>query len=258
MKKPTEKTIHGYKGFNQDMTCSPQGATPLQYATGKTLIHKGLISPCKSGLDFCQNPLSVLRHYKPGKSVYAKVEGSGDTQEHDDETVCSTLTVKASIGIRGLIQAAIDLAFTKTKGSSSAASGNYSTGAASGNYSTGTASGNSSTGAASGNSSTGAASGDSSTGAASGNYSTGAASGNYSTGAASGNSCRASVSGKESVAVANGRSGKAKGAHGCWIALTEWNADGTKIIHAQIERVDGKKIKADTWYQLQCNKFVEA
>ena len=204
MKKPTEKTIHGYKGFNQDMTCSPQGATPLQYATGKTLIHKGLISPCKSGLDFCQNPLSVLRHYKPGKSVYAKVEGSGDTQEHDDETVCSTLTVKASIGIRGLIQAAIDLAFTKTKGSSSAASGNYSTGAA------------------------------------------------------SGNSCRASVSGKESVAVANGRSGKAKGAHGCWIALTEWNADGTKIIHAQIERVDGKKIKADTWYQLQCNKFVEA
>jgi hypothetical protein len=156
--------------------------------------------------------------------------------------------------------------------STGAASGNYSTGAASGESSTGAASGNSSTGAASGYSSTGAASGESSTGAASGYYSTGAASGESSTGAASGNSSTgaasgysstgaasgnystAIVTGKDSIAVANGKDSKAKGAIGCYLVLSEYK-DGN-LIDVKCKKVDGKKIKADTFYTLQDGKFV--
>ena len=113
--------------------------------------------------------------------------------DHEDKTVCSVLSVKAAIGINGLIKAAIDLVFQKVKPSTGAASGNY---------------------------------------------------------------CKASVSGKESIAVANGPESKAKGALGCWLVLSEWNKEGTKILRAKITQVDGKKIKSDTWYSLKGGKFV--
>ena len=53
-----------------------------------------------------------------------------------------------------------------------------------------------------------------------------------------------------------GYEAKACGALGCWLVLAEWS-DG-KIIDMQLARVDGEKIKADTWYKLQGGAFVEA
>ena len=65
----------------------------------------------------------------------------------------------------------------------------------------------------------------------------------------------ASVSGKRSIAVNTGYKGKVKGALGCWITSAEWERG--EIVDIQTRYVDGKKIKADTWYRLENGKFVE-
>ena len=70
----------------------------------------------------------------------------------------------------------------------------------------------------------------------------------------------ASVSGNESFAIATGYQGKVKGALGCWIACAEWAEDDNGNWHPvdfKAVRVDGKKIKADTWYRLEKGKFIE-
>lgn len=66
----------------------------------------------------------------------------------------------------------------------------------------------------------------------------------------------AKVTGKQSVAVATGYQSKASGALGCWIVLAEWN-DDSEIIEMKMARVDGEKIKPDTWYQIKGGEFVE-
>ncbi|MFA5659046.1 MAG: hypothetical protein WC900_07165, partial [Oscillospiraceae bacterium] len=65
------------------------------------------------------------------------------------------------------------------------------------------------------------------------------------------------VGGKESVAMAIGYDSKAKGALSCWIALAEWDEEAGHIINFKSHKVDGKTIKADTFYKLQNGKFVE-
>lgn len=70
----------------------------------------------------------------------------------------------------------------------------------------------------------------------------------------------ASVDGKDSVAIVTGKDSKAKGALGCWIVLTErdsWNGETYPIKDVKAFKVDGKKIKADTWYKLVYSEPVE-
>ena len=65
------------------------------------------------------------------------------------------------------------------------------------------------------------------------------------------------VEGKESVAIATGYESKAKGSLGCWLVLAEWD-EAEHIIDVQCVKVDGEKIKADTYYLLSNGNFVEA
>ena len=69
----------------------------------------------------------------------------------------------------------------------------------------------------------------------------------------------ASATGKESFAVATGRESKVKGALGCFIACAEWREiDGNFHPVALVSgKVDGKKLKADTWYTVKNGRFVE-
>lgn len=70
----------------------------------------------------------------------------------------------------------------------------------------------------------------------------------------------AKVSGKGSVAVVTGRDSKAAGALGDWIVLTErddWSL-AYRIKDVKAFKVDGKKIKADTFYKLVDGEAVEA
>jgi hypothetical protein len=149
-----------------------------------------------------------------------------------------------------------------------AASGNFSQLAASGNFSKLAASGYSSQLAASGYCSQLAASGNFSQLAASGNFSKLAASGyssqlaasGYSSQlAASGDSSQLAASGNYSVVMCAGHNSTAKAKKGSWITLAEWenvNGEWTPI-HVITKKVDGVKIKEDTFYRLVNGKFTE-
>ena len=105
--------------------------------------------------------------------------------------------------------------------------------------------------------STAGTSGYSSTAGTSGYYSTAGTSGYYSTAAATGSHCRAKAEGDNSIAVANGRKSKARGAMGCYLALTEYDDDGN-FLWAKMARVDGSTVKENVWYTLQDGEFVKA
>ena len=68
--------------------------------------------------------------------------------------------------------------------------------------------------------------------------------------------------GKGSVALSVGRDTRAKGSLGSWIVLTQCHKseeDGQDYIDlVKVAKVDGKRIKADTWYTLKEGKFVLA
>ena len=54
-----------------------------------------------------------------------------------------------------------------------------------------------------------------------------------------------------------GTSNIAKGKIGTWIILAERSLDDYRIINIRSERIDGKKLKADTYYKLKNNEFIE-
>ena len=86
-----------------------------------------------------------------------------------------------------------------------------------------------------------------------GYYSAATNTGDYSAATNTGNCSAANVEGKESVAIVTGKDSKAKGALGCWLVLTErgeWDGKGYPIKEVKAFKVDGDKVKADTWYKL--------
>ena len=252
--------MKGYKGFDKDFKCKD-----LQYEVGKTFTHTGEVLLCSSGLHFCENPLDVLRYYQPATSRYAEVEAEGvsENKEDDSKRVSSSLHVKAEITLSALIGIGVKFLLNKTttvptSGNSSpaATSGDSSPAATSGYYSPAATSGNYSHAATSGDYSPAATSGDYSPAATSGNYSPAATSGYYSHAATSGYSSPAATAGKESIAASLGREGKAKAALGSWIVLAEYKCDSLEVLSVKTAKVDGKKIKADTFYELKKGKFV--
>ena len=89
----------------------------------------------------------------------------------------------------------------------------------------------------------------------SGRCSTAGSSGDYSTAAATGAYCSAKADGKDSIAVVNGACGKACGALGCYLVLTEYDDDG-HMICAKMARVDGSAIRENVYYTLKNGEFV--
>ena len=165
-------------------------------------------------------------------------------------------TLKLNFKLESFIKLSIDFLF-KTGKKKNIASGDYSKAASSGDSSTAASSGNYSKAASSGDYSKAASSGIYSKAASSGDYSTAASSGIYSTAASSGNSSKAETDGEETIACALGWLTKAKGTIGSWIVLTEYSKDGTKILAIESAKIDGKKLKPQTWYQLKNKRFVE-
>ena len=92
--------------------------------------------------------------------------------------------------------------------------------------------------------------------ASSGDYSQLASSGDYSKLASSGGYSKLASSGYRSVIANIGFAGTAKASIGSWITLAEHDETGV-IRFVKTEQVDGKRIKADTWYQLVDGEFKE-
>ena len=221
----SEKII-AYKAMDKNMQCRGK-----QYEVGKTYTEEKS-DCCNAGMHACENPLDVLHYYTLIDSPrFFEVEcgGNVDKSEEDSKLACTELTVKGEVNFAGLVKATVNAVFNRVKGKEPFSSGDYSTAGSSGN------------------SSTAGSSGYSSTAGSSGNYSTAAATGAY---------CRAKADGKDSIAVVNGVCGKARGALGCYLVLTEYDNNG-KLLWAKMAQVDGYIIKEMVWYTLKNGEFVK-
>ena len=230
----SEKII-AYKAMDKNMQCRGK-----QYEVGKT-YHEDKADCCHAGMHACENPLDVL-HYYPLKDSprFFEVEcgGNVDKSVEDSKLACTELTVKGEVNFAGLVKATLNAVFNRVKGKEPFSSGRCSTAGSSGDYSTA------------------GSSGDYSTAGSSGRYSTAGSSGDYSTAAATGAYCSAKADGKDSIAVVNGACGKARGALGCYLVLTEYDDDG-HMICAKMARVDGSAIRENVYYTLKNGEFVE-
>ena len=238
------KKIIAYKAMDKNMQCRGK-----QYEVGKT-YHEDKADCCHAGMHACENPLDVLHYYplKDGPRFFeVECGGNVDKSRGDSKLACTELTVKGEVNFAGLVKAAVNAVFNKQAlkqqgfvgvGSTAGSSGDSSTAGSSGYYSTAGSSGYCSTAGSSGNYSTAGSSGDSSTAAATGAY------------------CSAKADGKDSIAVVNGACGKACGALGCYLVLTEYDDDG-HMICAKMARVDGSAIRENVYYTLKNGEFVE-
>ena len=248
----SEKII-AYKAMDKNMQCRGK-----QYEVGKTYTEEKA-DCCTAGMHACENPLDVLHYYslRDGPRFFeVECGGNVDKSEEDSKLACTELTVKGEVNFAGLVKATVNAVFNRVKGKEPFSSGNYSTAGSSGDCSTAGSSGDCSTAGSSGNCSTAGSSGDCSTAGSSGYSSTAGSSGDSSTAAATGAYCSAKADGKDSIAVVNGACGKACGALGCYLVLTEYD-DDHHMLWAKMAKVDGTHIKENVWYTLKNGEFVE-
>src|SRR5574344_1756380 len=129
-----------YKGTDKDMKC--HGG--YQYTLGEKNRDDGAIRCGNKGFHSCEAPMDVLRYFplRDGNRYFtAEAGGEIDRSEADDSKIGSSeLTLKAEIGLPGIIKAHIEYTAKKAEAGTSAgdnsnlAGGDDST-LAGGNYS---------------------------------------------------------------------------------------------------------------------------
>ena len=246
-----------FKGFDKDLKCRD-----FQYEIGKEYTEEKA-DICNCGFHACEFPMDVFNYYPPSDSRYCEVELEANNQKSSDDSkrVGKKISVKAEIGIAGIIKAGVEYikeqvnweddkatntgyqsAATNTGDQSAATNTGYQSAATNtGNWSAATNTGNWSAATNTGNRSAATNTGDQSAATNTGNWSA------------------AIVEGKESIALATGIDSKAKGKIGCFIVLAEWKEIDNEyhIVDVKSAKVDGKNIKEDTFYTLKDGKFVE-
>ena len=254
-----------YKGFDKNLKCRK-----FQYEIGKS-YKEDEADICEKGFHACEYPLDVFRYYTPADSRFCEVELDANGQKSDDtKRVGKHIEIKAEIGIAGLVKASVeyikdhinlDNNDNTNTGYMSAATntGDMSAATNTGNYSAATNTGDKSAATNTGYMSAATNTGYMSAATNTGNYSAATNTGYMSAATNTGYKSAATVEGKESVAVAIGYESKAKGSLGCFIILADWrNINGEwHIVDVKTAKVDGEKIKADTFYTLKNNEFVE-
>lgn len=157
------------------------------------------------------------------------------------------IKIGAEISIAGLVKAAIE--YTKERADpASSATGDYGASSATGYC-----------GASS-------ATGDKGASSATGKCGASSATGKCGASSATGYKGSAIAGDPESIAVAWGYKGKAKGVIGSYLVLADWEGNENNfwtqeewsLKGAKMVRVDGDKIKADTWYAMENGEIVEA
>ena len=212
----------GYKATDKNMQC--QG---FQYAVGGEYYHPGALNLCpndsdlkqgKGGFHFCENPLDVLDYYNLCDSEFHTVEAAGEIENDGKKSVTKNLKITATIGLPVFIKASIEY-IRKTCLEEKPKE------------------------------------------EASGYYAKLAASGDSAQLAASGYSAQLAAFGDDSIVAGIGIKNQAKGKTGTWIILAEWKLDENKGRYIPVcvksAKIDGKRIKADTYYRLEGKKFVE-
>ena len=214
--------MKAYKGFNRELRCKG-----FQYEVGKE-YEESEAELCKCGFHACENPLDVFHYYPPASSRYCEVKmDEVDPRIEDDSKRCSKkIRIGVEIGFKGIIDAGIKFIMDSVDWANKK---EFNTKYQSAAINTGYRSAATNTGYQSAAINTGKAS-------------------------------VATVEGEESIAIATGIKSRAKGSLGCYIVLAEWYRDecgSWHIKHVQSAKVDGEKIKADTFYTLKNREFVE-
>jgi hypothetical protein len=223
MKGEKAMGMKGFKGFEKDFSCRGK-----QYEENTTYEEHGVGCCHKGVMHFCEDPWEVLNHYdlvdgNGNFSEFAEVEALGQVWNDGEKRATNKIHIGAKLGFKDFIKACIDFTIERTKFDGS-----------SGNYAQIGSSGNSAKIGSSGNS---------------------AQIGS------SGNSAQINSTGEDAVIMCAGSRSKAKGKKGSWITLAEWAKDEEKGRYVPIcvktERVDGEKIKENTYYTLKNGEFVE-
>ena len=215
--------MKAYKGFTKEMKCRD-----FQYEEGGEYEQSGEIKCCENGFHACEAPLDCFNYYSPADSVYHEVELGGkiskEEKRRDTKVAASKIKIGAELNFLGLAKAHVEWVKENIKKDNNQSN--------TGNYSAATNTG------------------DQSAATNTGNYSAATNTGNYSA---------ATVVGANSVALAWGIESKAKASLGSYIVLSEWEEteEGYTLKSAKMAKVDGKKIKPDTFYMLKDGKFVE-
>ena len=267
-----EKKITAYKGFDKDFKCRG-----FQYEVGKDYKMDGDIKCCERGFHACESPFEVFDYYDMLSSRFAVVELSGTIDKEKKSTkICSSnIKIKAELNIADIVKLGIewikDITLSPKAGGDidlNDKSGDYAQIGSSGDYAQIASSGYSAQIASSGYSAKIGSSGYSakigSSGysaqiASSGDYAQIASSGDSAQIASSGYSAQIASSGEHSIIMSAGRNSIVKASLGSWITLAEWGLnDNTRIpICVKTEKVDGERIKADTYYILVNGEFKE-
>ncbi len=230
---------HGFKAYDPGLICKG-----YQYEEGKTYKKNGH-GVCVGGVThYCVNPFDVLDHYplvrEDGKfSDFTTVEAIDEPVTDDNRKFAtSTIKIGVKLGFAGFVKACIDFVYEKTiknMPSDKVGTGYSAQIGSSGDY------------AKIGSSGYSAKIG---------------SSGDYAQIGSSGSDAKIDISGNDSVGAAVGIGSVIKGAVGNWITLAEWVYDNDKQRYIPVcvksAQIDGKIIKADTWYKLSGGEFVEA
>ena len=213
-----------FKGTDKDMKCRG-----MQYELGKKVVSDDAVRCGSKGFHSCESPLNVFSYYPPANNRFFEAEADGKIDRCDDDSkiASSELTLKAEIGIVGLVKAHIE--YTKQRCTMEntdpkMATAGFRGAATAGDY-----------------------------GAATAGDSGAATAGSYGAATSKGKS---SV-GKNGLAVARGNDVMVRGGLGAVIVIAEENENDCEIKEWKAVVVDGKKIKVDTWYKLENGEFVE-
>nr|DAG49063.1 MAG TPA: hypothetical protein [Caudoviricetes sp.] len=230
----------GYKAFNPGMICRGK-----QYEEN-AVFEEPEAKICNTGMHYCKNPFDVLEHYgfvndNAEINEFAEVEALADEKTDDGRKFCTTkLKIGAKLSIHNFVNAFVEFTLKRTNGESAATN-------------TGDRSAATNTGDQSAATNTGYCSAATNTGDRSAATNTGYRSAATNTGYCS----AATNTGKDGVAVSWGRRGKARGEKGCYLVLAEYD-DSNNLVCAKMEKVDGERIKENTFYTLKNGEFAVA
>jgi hypothetical protein len=221
----------GYKAFNPGMIFRGK-----QYEEN-AVFEEPEAKICNTGMHYCKNPFDVLEHYgfvndNAEINEFAEVEALADEKTDDGRKFCTTkLKIGAKLSIHNFVNEFVEFTLKRTNGESAATN--------TGNWSAATNTG------------------DRSAATNTGNWSAATNTGNWSAATNTGDRSAATNTGKDGVAVSWGRRGKARGEKGCYLVLAEYD-DSNNLVCAKMEKVDGERIKENTFYTLKNGEFAVA
>lgn len=285
-----ENTIKAYKAFKKDMTCRD-----FQYEVGKEYEMNGKIKCCTRGFHACESPFELFFYYDIFRSRFAEVELSGTIDRRDGTLLCAShIDVKKELTLRDILNAGFEwtkhnespiviargVAYSDKgyddkkivafhQGAKLASYGchaqlvslnEFSNIGSLGDYSVIALSGDNGYIASSGRGARIVSLGKNAQIASSGDCANIVSFGDAARISTSGYNDKVCCEGEGSVVVCFGYNSKVKASVGTWIALTgwQWCEESQRTFPFTCTRyVDGELIKADTWYTVKDNDFVE-